>query len=92
MSDSDLEDFEPEASFSFYAEGIYVELEKAGGGTIGNAYTGAWRYKVYRIDKKNGNNKTEIERGQDLVTHIPKTHQSAAIELSTSYYNGESSL
>lgn len=73
MSYTDLRDFAAEASFTFDVEGtdVKIEIEKLGGGTVGRAYDGTWRYIVTADG-------SEMTRGQDFTTGTPKTHQEAA--------------
>jgi hypothetical protein len=77
MSYTDLRDFAPEytASGFWQGESVRIELEKLGGGTVGRAYEGTWRYVV--TDAAGD----EIARGQDLHTGTPKTHAEAALIL-----------
>ncbi|MFE6739848.1 hypothetical protein [Streptomyces tubercidicus] len=50
---------------------VAVQIEKLGGGTVGESYTGTWRYIVSRAGQ-------EIQRGQDLECGTPWTHTEAA--------------
>jgi hypothetical protein len=74
MSYTDLRDFEIEYSY-VALDGRTIQLEKLGGGTIGQAYTGTWRYIL--LDAEG----VEVTRGQDYETHIPHTHEEAAKDL-----------
>jgi hypothetical protein len=76
MSYTDLRDFEPEYAVRIIGQGIRIQLEKLGGGTVGRAYQGTWRYVV--TDVHTGD---EVARGQDLHTGTPKTHAEAALIL-----------
>ena len=84
MSYNDLRDFLPEyivAVTNFTGVDTWrIQLEVMGGGTVGKAYAGRWRYIV----SKNGE---EIDRGQDFTTGMPHTHREAAIELISFYTN-----
>lgn len=73
MSYSDLRDFAAEASFTFDVQDtkVKIEIEKLGGGTVGKAYAGMWRYVVTADGY-------EMTRGQDFNTGTPKTHKEAA--------------
>ncbi|WP_433662491.1 hypothetical protein ACQPW1_10250 [Nocardia sp. CA-128927] len=68
MSYNDLRDFICE--FERCREGLIVQVEKVGGGTVGKAYVGNWRYIVLRDG-------AEIARGQDY-TGSRLTHAQAA--------------
>lgn len=70
MSYRDLRDFAEE--FKTDVDGLTVMIEKLGGGTVGNAYTGTWRYIVL---SESG---TEVARGQDMETGMPHTHAEVA--------------
>jgi hypothetical protein len=67
MSYTDLRDFDPE--YAATIEDHKIQIEKLGGGTLGRAYTGHWRYIVTHAVSGD-----EIARGQDLYTGTPKTH------------------
>ena len=69
MSYTDLRDFEPE--YSTTIAGLHIELEKLGGGTVGRAYEGTWRYVVTDADGAEW-------QGQDATTGTPKTHAQVA--------------
>lgn len=71
MSYTDLRDFEQEYARTM-PNGIVVQVEKLGGGTVGKAYTGTWRYIVLNPDG------SEAARGQDMETGMPHTHKQAA--------------
>lgn len=74
MSYTDLRDFAPEYAETFLTMSgavLAVTLEKLGGGTLGEAYAGIWRYVVTRDG-------TEIGRAQDFETGTPHTHAQAA--------------
>lgn len=68
MSYTDLRDFSCE--FTGPVGDVWVQVEKLGGGTVGKAYDGKWRYIVTR-------NGEEIERGQDFESGTPMTHERA---------------
>jgi hypothetical protein len=70
MSYTDLRDFACEYSVPA-GEGVVVQVEKLGGGTVGKAYTGTWRYIVTR-------NGQEVRRGQDFESGTELTHFEAA--------------
>lgn len=53
-------------------DSLTVHVDKLGGGTLGRAYDGSWRYIV--TDAAG----TELGRGQDFTTGTPKTHAEAA--------------
>jgi hypothetical protein len=71
VSYTDLRDFANEYTYDA-PEGLIVHIEKLGGGTLGEAYEGTWRYIVTDIDG------TEVGRGQDYTTGMPHTHKQAA--------------
>lgn len=76
MSYTDLRDFEPEVTFDVPAlyeadHALTIQIEKSGGGTVGEEYAGNWR----AIVTLGG---TELYRGQDLDTGTPHTHEQAA--------------
>lgn len=71
MSHTDLRDFYPEYTYTT-DQGVTVQIEKLGGGTLGKSYPGTWRYIVTRTGR-------ELARGQDLETPIPHTHKQAAV-------------
>lgn len=73
MSYTDLRDFVPEFTYES-PEGLTVEVEKAGGGTLGTAYDGQWRYIVTR-------DSVEISRGQDYWTGMFCTHEWVAKDI-----------
>src|SRR5512140_607192 len=75
MSYTDLRDFTPEF-IADTSDGTRLELEKLGGGTVGEAYDGTWRY-VVTFPAAYGRESRQ-ERGQDLETPLPKTHEEAA--------------
>jgi hypothetical protein len=50
---------------------LTIELEKSGGGTVGNAYRGTWRYRVTY-----GGHVFAL--GETLDTPHPSTHEEAA--------------
>jgi hypothetical protein len=70
MSYTDLRDFDPEAMYEF-PDGAKVEIEKLGGGTVGESYTGTWRYRHTDSDGV-------VEQGQDLEVGSPHTHAQVA--------------
>lgn len=57
--------------FSGWIEGVWVEIAKVGGGTLGRAYAGRW---LYRLSPRSG----EWHQGADFETGTPKTHVHAA--------------
>ncbi len=69
MSYNDLRDFACE--YERRHDDLTVQVEKLGGGTIGKAYHGIWRYLVFRHGE-------EIARGQDYIAGIYVTHAEAA--------------
>lgn len=79
MSYTDLRDFECEYRKVFTGESqgeheaFVVEIEKLGGGTVGNTYTRErWRYTARFSGGK------EIMRGQDLYIADSASHEDAA--------------
>jgi hypothetical protein len=65
------EDFDPEYTL-VTPEDDRVEVEKVGGGTVGTAYTGTWRYVAHdSMDYLLG-------CGNDFHTGTPMTHRQAA--------------
>jgi hypothetical protein len=71
MSYTDLRNFSCE--YSAIVGDVTVQVEKLGGGTVGKAYTGVWRYIVTR-----SGGSEEIRRGQDVESGSPWTHAEAA--------------
>jgi hypothetical protein len=86
MSYTDLRDFHAEASFAV-GDGIEIEIEKLGGGDIGTAYAGTWRYIVTHTHAHGG---AEILRGQELESGTPITHEQAAALIAQWLYASES--
>lgn len=79
MSYTDLRDFNCEYREVFEGEhngrpeAFVVEIEKMGGGTVGEKYAGEyWRYVARFSDG------VKIAQGQDLLMGSPATHQDAA--------------
>lgn len=66
MSYTDLRDFA--AEYTADVDGLSVAIEKLGGGTVGQKYTGTWRYVVTNAAG------IEVARGQDCETGMPHTH------------------
>jgi hypothetical protein len=71
MSYADLRDFEAEYE-TVTDEGLKIQIEKLGGGTLGKSYVGTWLYVV------TGPDGVELERGMDFETNLPSTHEQAA--------------
>lgn len=71
MNYTDLRDFCPE--YTVDVGDVTIQIEKLGGGTLGEAYSGTWRYIV--TDNSTGE---EVARGQDMMTPMPATHARAA--------------
>lgn len=71
MSYTDLRDFDAELDY-WYENYGRIQVEKLGGGSIGKAYEGIWRYKAF--DTKG----ELITLGQDFETGTPKTHEQVA--------------
>lgn len=81
MSYTDLRDFTAEHTHTD-DNGLTVQVEKLGGGTVGREYTGTWRYIATDSD---GN---EVARGQDCDTGMPHSHDHVAREIAA-YYGPE---
>lgn len=64
------EDFDPE--YAATRDGVRVEVEKVGGGTVGEAYEGYWRYAAHAEDGE------LLGCGNDFHTGTPVTHHIAA--------------
>lgn len=80
MSYTDLRDFYPEATFNVPQLNrddvpLVIEMEKSGGGGVGRAYDGTWRYVV------NYDGQDRVYFGQELETNRPHTHEEAAREV-----------
>lgn len=60
--------------YSAWHDGMWVQLAKVGGGTLGKAYDGNWIYRV-------AVSPSHTEEGDDFATGTPKTHVNAAREL-----------
>jgi hypothetical protein len=56
--------------------GMRIEIEKVGGGTIGQAYDGRWSYRVTM--PASGGFLGSTMTGDDLYTGTPKTHAETA--------------
>lgn len=78
MSYTDLRDFTVEyiaiVEDSNQAHKYTVQIEKMGGGTFGQKYSGTWRYIVW----KNGQ---EIGKGQDFESGAALSHREAAEQI-----------
>lgn len=86
MSYTDLRDFLTEDSYAL-GDGIEIEIEKLGGGRVGIAYSGTWRYVITHT---HAHGDGEIMRGQDLWSGAPITHAQAAALLAEWLTCGES--
>jgi len=86
MSYTDLRDFLTEDSFQV-GDGIEIEIEKLGGGDVGTAYAGTWRYIVTYTHPHGG---AVILRGQELESGTPITHEQAAALIAQWLYSGKS--
>lgn len=82
MSYTDLRDFMPEHE-AFTDSGLFIQVEKLGGGTVGHAYEGTWRYVV---SNEKGE---EIARAQDFETRTPHTH-GQAVAVIAGYFEQDS--
>lgn len=82
MAYKDLRDFAPEL-VAQATSGLVVQVEKLGGGTLGYAYTGTWRYIVSDAVGR------ELGRGQDFGTGMPHTHAEVAIMIADFFDHGE---
>lgn len=59
----------------YYEEnGLRIEIEKVGGGTLGRKYTGNWIYRVL-LDN------VEQTRGSDYVTNTETGHHDVCLDL-----------
>jgi len=63
------ETFEPE--YMMVTDGVRVEVEKVGGGTVGRAYEGTWRYYAHE-------DSVLLGCGNDFYSRTPLTHREAA--------------
>lgn len=63
-----------ECEYYYEHDGLRVEIEKVGGGTIGKSYIGNWIYRVTL-------NGVEQTIGSDYVTNVPKPHHQVAFDL-----------
>lgn len=81
MAYRDLRDFAPEL-VAQADSGLIVQVEKLGGGTLGRAYTGAWRYIVSDAAGR------ELGRGQDIETGMPHTHAEVAVLIADFFADG----
>ncbi len=74
MSYTDMRDFTAEFTTKITEGGdtFTVEIEKAGGGTVGRKYDGTWWYRVLDSDG------TVVTSGMDLETRTAVTHGGAA--------------
>jgi hypothetical protein len=80
MSNADLRDFEPE--YTATVDGLTIQIEKLGGGTLGRTYAGSWRYIATDATG------TELGRGQDFTTGTPYTHAEAAELIADHFRDG----
>lgn len=76
MSHTDLSDFSPEFAYSDPYSDRWVILEKLGGGTVGESYSGTWRYIV--VDSVT---REELARGQNYTSRMPHTHKWVAEDI-----------
>lgn len=76
MSYTDLRDFVAEYTYVTPDHYFTVQVEKSGGGTVGKAYTGMWRYIVTITETGK-----EIARAQDFYSGTCMTHRGAAITI-----------
>lgn len=74
MSYTDLRDFEPEYTYTS-DEGLCVQVEKLGGGTVGRKYAGTWRYVVSNA------NGAVVARAQDYTLQFPHSHKWVARDI-----------
>lgn len=72
-------EFDPEAVYQI--PGLYqdnapltIQIAKVGGGQVGHSYTGLWQAAVTHGG-------SELYRGRDLGTPLPRTHRQAAAML-----------
>lgn len=79
MSYLDLRDFNPEFIWQFDLDDgreVWVEIEKLGGGVVGQTYQGTWRYMVW-LDPKRADG-TLLIYGQDCESGSEINHLEAA--------------
>jgi|SRR5690242_116763 len=62
-------DFNPE--YMMVTDGVRVEVEKIGGGTVGKAYEGTWRYCAHE-------DSVLLGCGDDFYSGTPMTHRQVA--------------
>ena len=77
MSYTDLRDFTPEYIVivtDYMGRKYTIQIEKLGGGTFGQKYSGTWRYIVWKAGR-------EIGKGQDFESGTAISHREAAIEI-----------
>lgn len=67
-----MDNFTPESYYEH--DGIRVEIEKVGGGTIGRKYIGNWFYRVIVHG-------VWTTSGSDYVTNTAKSHHQVAFDL-----------
>lgn len=83
MSYTDLRDFNAEYTVvvptmtTDVEPALIIEIEKLGGGTVGELYTGTWRYRAYYGGHL-------FAQGQDLETGTAYCHDGAAQVLADS--------
>lgn len=83
MSYTDLRDFSCE--YTGIVGDVTVQIEKLGGGTLGETYSGTWRYIVTRSETGE-----EIRRAQDCETGMPHTHAWVARFIGCEYSDEDS--
>ena len=79
MTPTEPDGFDPEAVYQIPAlyqdtAPLTIQIAKVGGGQVGHPYTGLWQAAVTHGD-------SELYRGRDLGTPLPRTHQQAAATL-----------
>lgn len=85
MSYEDLRDFAPEyIGIVEDSSGVHkytLQIEKLGGGTFGQKYSGTWRYIVWRDGR-------EIGKGQDFDSRTALSHREAAQQILSFFTDG----
>lgn len=72
--------FDPE--YIMVTDGVRVEVEKVGGGTVGKAYAGDWRYAAHE-------DSCLLGCGIDFYSGLPMTHRQAAQAILDHLESGE---
>ncbi|MGY0232767.1 hypothetical protein [Longispora urticae] len=86
---TDLRDFEPDFVFQYdsrvYGE-VWIEVEKVGGGYVGDEYPGLWGYRIWDNPAGEGE---PLTQGRDLEAGSPINHMAAGKTALNMFEEGE---